>query len=214
MSDVADAIVNHSMDNLIIGTAILAAVIYFGVLLVVLRGAVVGQICRRLCKRLSSDPPEFDPKSSSAASLTAVTSVLGAILGAKLLPAPSQTSPNATTTHLPSADTYIYLNVFFIALLGLALLFYFSLGHRLGVYLIADWLIFWGAFGVVFSFDLALLELTKFSALSRAVFAILVTLALVAVAWSRIWSTIRLLRNLAALGAAQLLPQGRRWQVK
>jgi hypothetical protein len=211
--DVADVIVNHSMDNVIVGTAILAALVYFGVLLVALRRAV-GQICKRLCKPLSNDPPEFDPKSSSAASLTAVTSVLGAILGNKLLPAYSQTSPNATTTHLPSADTYVYLNVFFIALLGLALLFYFSLGRRLGVYLIADALIFWGAFGVVFSFDLALLELTKFSALSRAVLAILVTLALVAITWSRITSTITLLRARATLGVAQLLPQGQRWQVK
>jgi hypothetical protein len=214
MSDLVDAIVNHSMNRLIVGTAILAGIVYFGFLLLGL-GALVRPIWRRLGERLSTDPPEFDPKSSSATSLTAVTSILGAILSAKLLPTPSPASPSATTTHLPSADTYVYLNLFFVAVLGLALVFYFSLGRRLWIYLIADWLIFWGAFGVVVGVDLALLEMMRFSAFSRGVFGGLVTLALAAVARSRIRSTLTLLRDLANVSAQQALTQaGRRWQVK
>jgi hypothetical protein len=212
VSDVAEAIVNHSMDNVIIRTGVLAAIVYFGVLLIALRSRL-GEICERLCKPLSNDPPEFDPKSPGAASLTAVTSVLGAILGGRLLPTPSPTSPNANTTYLPSADTYTYLNVFFIALLGLALLFYFSLGRSVGVYLIADWLILWGAVGAVVSFELALLELSKFTVLSRAMFAILVTLALVSVGVSRLRSSLEVLRARASRGVAELLPAGHGWKV-
>ncbi len=220
LSEHADALVKHSMDNLIIWSAILSAVVYFGFLLVGLWGSA-RDIRRLLFSQCPDNLPEFDPKTPSMTTLTAVMSLLGAILSARLLPTPTPTSPSATTLHLPTAEAYIYLNVFFVALLALALLFYFSLGQRLGAYLIADWLILWGAFGIVFSFDLALLELTKFSPLSRAVFVVLVTFALAAVAWTRIQSTIGLFARLFADPIVQtellprgLLPRGWRWQVK
>jgi len=86
------------------------------------------------------------------------------------------------------------------------LLFYFSLGRTVGVYLIADWLILWGALGAVVTFELALLELSKFTVLSRAVFAILLAVAMVSVVVSRLRSSLEVLCAPPAKGVAEVLP--------
>lgn len=151
-------------------------------------------IFRHLGHELAATPPDFDPKSPSATSLTAVTGVLGAILSAKVLP--------AKTSYLPGADAYVYFSVLFVALLGLALVFYFCLGHTLGVYLIADWFVFWGLSGAVVTFDLALRELTEFSLESRLVFGIIVTCGALAVVIERIVGEIATLKTASAPLAA------------
>lgn len=215
MSSLVDTVIGHSTNRVVFGTWGVAALCYFVPLLIVFR-ADLRAWKDALGKPLGTDPPEFDTKSASATGLTAVTAVLGSILGTKLLPTPSATAITNTTKHLPSAGVYAYLGVFFIAILGLALLFYYGLGRRLLVYLIADWFIFWGAVGAVLTFALALLEITDIPAWSRGLFAALVGFALLVVIISRVRSARMNLESVIhpTVTNKELLAPAPRWQVK
>ena len=98
----------------------------------------------------------------------------------------------------------------------MALLFYYGLGRRLIVYLLADWIIFWGAVGAVLTFALALLEIVDVPVGARSLFALLVGVALLVVIISRVRSAIA---NLASVihpppANKDILVRAKRWQVK
>ena len=187
-----------SADQVVIWSGILALVIYFG-------GALIGMmttgdlpgIWRILSAPLSADQdaPDFDPKTSNGADITIVTAALSALLGANLLPGPTDKQPNLHTVYLPDAGTYTYLSIFFAALLALALLVYWG-SRRAALYLVADWLIFWGAFGAVATVILAIAELDQFSNLNRGVFIAMLLLGLLLVVVARIRDTIIELQRL------------------
>jgi hypothetical protein len=206
------------MNEIIVGALVVSAAVYFGAVALLMRGSL-RTIWPKLRLPLSKDPPEFDPKSSYATNLTAVTGVLGLIVSAKILPTATSLAPHSHTTYLQSAEAYAYLSLFFLAVLGLSMVFYFSLGRRAGCYLIADWVVFWGALGTVVTLDLSLCELSHFSLLSRAGLGVIVTFALIIVFGSRIRATRDILREMSkpvvppvqgVVGAPSVL----RWSVK
>jgi len=206
------------MNGMIVGALVLSAVVYFGSVAVLTRHSW-GRIWPRLRLPLSQDPPEFDPKSSFATNLSAVTGVMGLIVSAKVLPAPSSLTPHAQTSFLPSAEAYAYLSLFFLATTALSMVFYFSLGRYAGCYLVADWLVFWGALGTVVTLNVGLCELSQFPRFSRVALGLMASSALIAVFQSRVRATRDTLREMikpvaapvvGVIGASPVL----RWIVK
>src|SRR5262249_39919366 len=119
----------------------------------------------------------------------------------------------------PAPESYMFLSLFFTVTLGLAMVFYFSVGRRVISYLIADWLIFWSALGAVATLQCVLLELKQLPAVSRALFSSAVIFALIAVVVSRGRVTIATLRALRVVvvgqdGVAADAPPTIRWTVK
>ncbi|MBI2304571.1 MAG: hypothetical protein HYU86_07490 [Chloroflexi bacterium] len=176
--------------DLIVVAALLISFALFLFALVLSPKVPAGIVLRNLFTTVDLQPITFDPTKTGGTNLTLGTTILAAIINAKLLP--------QQTKVLPTPETYTYLQIFFGALLVLSLVIYFCGAKRLGAYLVADWLVFGAAFGVVATVGVLLQELAQYPRWTFWLFEGLLTLTALAIVWGRIQITLDTLSKLWA----------------
>src|SRR3989304_4724660 len=129
-----------SPDFIVVSSLVLTLVLFI-VALVLSKKVSGGTVLSNFFSTFDAPPVSFDPSKAGASNLTLAATIIATILNAKVLP--------KDTRFLLPAEAYTYLQIFFGALLLLALVIYVCGFKRLGPYILADSLVFWAAFGSI-----------------------------------------------------------------